>query len=102
MLQNGPPEFSPVFVAVGTATSARRMPPRACPCSSRATTPRAPPRPLPADTMVIGGACGGGVPFSIQTFICDKLRRSGGDAPVVLLPERRFIVGDGRVQRSQA
>lgn len=33
---------------------------------------------------------------------CDRLPRSGGAAPVGLLPERRFIAEGGRVQRSQA
>lgn len=60
-MQKAVPVFWPVFTDVGTAISARRIPPSALPISSRAICGRSP--------MVnwIGGALGGGVPFLIQT-----------------------------------
>src|SRR5262245_21838865 len=59
--QNPAPLFSPVFVAVGTACSASRMPPRELPNLSRAATAGG-----PTALVSIGGAVGGGTPSLTQ------------------------------------
>src|SRR5690348_14431614 len=57
------PTLSPVFFAIGTATAARRIPPRARPISSRTISQRGtagPPRPRPASGAggrLDGGSC---------------------------------------------